>query len=53
MALFRQMERQDRAQHEGQLYGLGIRAKLDKGTYVPRPVKRVEIPKLGGELRHT
>lgn len=30
---------------------LGIRAKLDKGTYVPSPVKRVEIPKPGGGVR--
>lgn len=30
---------------------LGIRAKLDKGCYVPSPVKRVEIPKPGGGVR--
>jgi len=29
----------------------GIRAKLDKGSYVPSPVKRVEIPKPGGGVR--
>jgi len=92
MALFRQMERQDRTQHEAELlwerifsranlfmalarvqdnkgapgidgmtvedlpdhlrqHWLGIRAKLDKGTYVPSPVKRVEIPKPGGGVR--
>ena len=29
----------------------GIRAKLDKGSYVPSPVKRVEIPKADGGVR--
>ncbi len=29
----------------------GIRAKLDRGTYRPSPVKRVEIPKPGGGTR--
>ena len=29
----------------------GIRAKLDKGTYVPSPVKRVEIPKPNNGVR--
>ncbi len=29
----------------------GIRAKLDRGTYVPSPVKRVEIPKPNGGVR--
>lgn len=29
----------------------GIRAKLDKGTYVPSPVKRVDIPKPNGGTR--
>ena len=29
----------------------GIRAKLDRGTYVPSPVKRVEIPKADGGIR--
>lgn len=29
----------------------GIRAKLDKGRYVPSPVKRVEIPKADGGVR--
>lgn len=29
----------------------GIRAKLDKGSYVPSPVKRVEIPKAEGGVR--
>ena len=29
----------------------GIRAKLDRGTYVPSPVKRVEIPKPKGGVR--
>lgn len=29
----------------------GIRAKLDRGTYVPSPVKRVEIPKAEGGMR--
>ena len=29
----------------------GIRAKLDKETYVPSPVKRVELPKPGGGIR--
>jgi len=29
----------------------GIRAKLDRGTYVPSPVKRVEIPKPNGGMR--
>ena len=30
---------------------LGIRAKLERGTYVPSPVKRVEIPKPKGGTR--
>ena len=30
---------------------IGIRAKLDKGTYVPSPVKRIEIPKPNGGTR--
>lgn len=30
---------------------IGIRAKLDRGTYVPSPVKRVEIPKSKGGTR--
>jgi group II intron reverse transcriptase/maturase len=29
----------------------GIRAKLDRETYVPSPVKRVEIPKADGGVR--
>ena len=29
----------------------GIRAKLDRGSYVPSPVKRVEIPKPKGGVR--
>lgn len=29
----------------------GIRAKLDRGTYVPNAVKRVEIPKEKGGVR--
>ena len=29
----------------------GIRAKLDRGSYVPSPVKRVEIPKPSGGVR--
>lgn len=29
----------------------GIRAKLDKGRYIPSPVKRVEIPKADGGVR--
>lgn len=29
----------------------GIRAKLDRGSYVPSSVKRVEIPKSGGGVR--
>jgi len=29
----------------------GIRAKLERGTYVPSPVKRVEIPKPNGGVR--
>lgn len=29
----------------------GIRAKLERGTYEPSPVKRVEIPKPGGGVR--
>lgn len=29
----------------------GIRGKLDRGTYVPSPVKRVEIPKADGGMR--
>ena len=29
----------------------GIRAKLDRGSYVPSPVKRVEIPKPNGGVR--
>ena len=29
----------------------GIRAKLDRGSYRPAPVKRVEIPKPGGGTR--
>jgi RNA-directed DNA polymerase len=29
----------------------GIRAKLDRGSYVPSPVKRVEIPKSNGGVR--
>jgi RNA-directed DNA polymerase len=31
---------------------VGIRAKLDRGTYAPSPVKRVEIPKPGGGVRN-
>jgi group II intron reverse transcriptase/maturase len=30
----------------------GIRAKLDRGSYVPSPVKRVEIPKPKGGVRN-
>jgi len=30
----------------------GIRAKLDRGSYVPSPVKRVEIPKPQGGVRN-
>lgn len=29
----------------------GIRAKLDRGSYVPSPVKRIEIPKPNGGVR--
>lgn len=29
----------------------GIRARLERGTYQPSPVKRVEIPKPGGGIR--
>jgi hypothetical protein len=29
----------------------GIRAKLDRGSYVPSPVKRIEIPKPNGGMR--
>ena len=29
----------------------GIRAKLDRGSYVPSPVKRIEIPKANGGVR--
>ena len=41
----------ERLRHHGQTHWDAIRAKLLAGTYVPSPVKRVEIPKPNGGMR--